>query len=79
LPEGFILDVAAFLVWKLFFGKGKIHAPGRKWTAFTPPVTVVVNATDVLFVAGELQEVFFFHRSLTVRDYDLPAPISTCH
>jgi hypothetical protein len=67
LPKGFILYVQFILVWKLFLGNGKTHALGRKWTALTPTVTVIVDTTDVFVVCRELQEIFIFHNAFFLK------------
>ena len=52
VPPSQVVDVLALLVRKLFLDHGKIHTPRGKRTAFTPPVTVVIDATDESGVFG---------------------------
>jgi len=45
----------------VFKKKGNIHKAAGNGTAFTPPVTVVVDAADKSVLFGQLQKLFFLH------------------
>jgi hypothetical protein len=63
LPEGFVVDVVSLLVSKFFTVHGEIQATRGERTAFTPSITVIVNALDELRAFSKPFEVFLIHCS----------------